>query len=82
MYQVSTDKGTAWEQRFCPTDWCPIETVQVRRYVNEHEVWRITPSLDEFGWLVAMGPVCPLCGGDLLTTANAVEGIGSLEPTL
>lgn len=83
MYQnletSSIAEGTAWEQRFCPTAWCSIETVYVLRYEHEHELWRVSLNLDESGWLAAAnGPVCPICGGDLLTAANVADGVANL----
>jgi len=65
---------TDWEQRFCPADWCAVETLYTRRNEHNLELWHVTDG--EGNWLVAAtGPLCPLCGGDLLTPSNRMEGV-------
>jgi hypothetical protein len=74
------DSKIDWEQRFCPTDWCTLDTLYVRRYDHVHEVWHVTDDRDHSGWLVAAtAPVCPHCGGNLLTGANLLEGVDGVE---
>ena len=69
-----------WEQRFRPTDWCTRDTLYVRRHEHFHAVWRLTDDGDNAGWLVAATtPVCPLCGGNLLTAANLMEGVDGVN---
>jgi len=76
----TTDDVAEWEQRYCPTDWCPIDTVYVKRHEHQREVWHVTEHVDETGWLVAAtGPVCPMCGGNLLTAANVSDGVDGVE---
>lgn len=65
---------TDWEQRFCPTDWCIAETLYTRRNEHNLELWHVSDG--DGNWLVAAtGPVCPLCGGNLLTPSNCMEGV-------
>jgi hypothetical protein len=69
-----------WEQRFCPTAWCTLDVLYVRRHEHQHEVWRVTDNVEHSGWLVAAtGPLCPRCGGNLLTAANLMEGVDGVE---
>ncbi len=61
---MTTARMIDWEQRFCPADWCMVETLYTRRNEHNLELWHVTDG--EGNWLVAAtGPVCPLCGGDL-----------------
>jgi len=78
---TTDERNTAWEQRFCPTDWCSLETLYVRRDDHNPELWHVNDG--NGSWLVAAtGPVCPLCGGNLLTPSNLMEGVeGMNTPT-
>ena len=78
---VTTDEQAAvWEQRYCPTDWCTLDSLYVRRHEALPETWHVTDAIGHTGWLVAAtGPVCPLCGGSLLTYSNLMEGIDGVE---
>lgn len=77
----SVAEGSAdWEQRFCPTDWCTLDRLYVRRHEHFHDVWHVTDDMEHSGWLVAAtGPVCPYCGGSLLTAANLMEGVDGVN---
>jgi hypothetical protein len=78
---IKPDEQVAvWEQRFCPNDWCDLDTVYVRRHEILPETWHVTEDIEHSGWLVAAtGPVCPHCGGNLLTAANVLEGVDGVE---
>jgi|FLYN01.1.fsa_nt_gi hypothetical protein len=70
----TAENHTPWEQRFCPTDWCGLTTLYVQRDERFLELWHVSDGISD--WLVAAtAPVCPLCGGDLLTAANVMEGV-------
>ena len=70
------EQVAVWEERFCPTDWCTHNTLYVRRHEALPETWHVTEDIEQSGWLVAAtGPVCPLCGGSLLTYANLMDGV-------
>jgi hypothetical protein len=69
-----TEREAGWEQRFCPTDWCDRDTLYARRDDHNLELWHVTDG--QASWLVAAtGPVCPHCGGNLLTLSNKMEGV-------
>jgi len=42
---------TDWEQRFCPADWCAVETLYTRRNEHNLELWHVTDG--EGNWLAA-----------------------------
>jgi hypothetical protein len=64
-----------WEQGFCSTTWCREHSWYVQRSTEHPELWRIVLRPGEGEWLVAApGPLCPLCGGTLLTLTPFEEG--------
>jgi hypothetical protein len=67
-----------WEHAFCSTAWCKARFLYVQRCDELPELWRISWSWSpgEGGWLVAApGPVCPMCGGPLFTSAPFEDGL-------
>ena len=65
-----------WEQGFCSTAWCKEHIWYVQRCTEHPELWRIALSPGEGEWFVAApGPLCPLCGGTLLTSTPFEEGM-------
>jgi hypothetical protein len=80
---TSVDSKVEWEQRYCPTDWCTLDTLYARRHDHLFEVWHVTDDIENAGWLVAAtGPVCPYCGGNLLTAANLLEGVDGVNEVI
>ncbi|HLU08348.1 MAG TPA: hypothetical protein VK003_01670 [Oceanobacillus sp.] len=75
-YPHPSQMGTTnWEQRFCHTDWCAA-VLWVRRDPTCDELWHVKMQWDDIAYAVAATcPVCPGCGGDLLTAANLSEGV-------
>jgi hypothetical protein len=56
-----------WELCICFTPRCQQQHWYVQRYVELRDVWRVTLTPGDAGWLVAAcGPVCPFCGATLL----------------
>ena len=69
-----------WELRFCPTQECTLDRLYVQRHEQHPDVWRVTNDVEFVGWLVAaIAPVCPYCGGNLLTAANILEGVDGVH---
>jgi hypothetical protein len=65
-----------WERRFCITPWCQAGTLYVQRRGAGPDSWRVTQKTDQPEWLIASDePVCPCCGGYLLTQANLDDGV-------
>jgi hypothetical protein len=63
-----------WEQGFCYTPWCKERILYVQQNHQRLELWRIARTPGEGEWLVAApGPLCPMCGGTLLTSAPCEE---------
>ena len=72
---VSTEVAV-WERRFCNTSFCEVETVFVKRSDQDSQLWHVAFEPDQSGWLIASHePVCPLCGGHLLTESNVDDGV-------
>ena len=64
----------SWEPGFCSTSWCNERILYVQRCDMHPELWRVALTPNESGWLVAAsGPVCPSCGGTLLTPVPFFE---------
>jgi hypothetical protein len=64
-----------WEHGFCSTSWCTERFLYVQKCAELPELWRIAWSPGEGGWLVAApGPLCPGCGGTLLTSSPFEDG--------
>jgi hypothetical protein len=56
-----------WELCICFTPRCQQQHWYVQRYDELCDVWRVTLTPGDAGWLVAAsGPVCPFCGATLL----------------
>jgi hypothetical protein len=72
----------SWEPGFCYTSFCKERILYVQRCDMHPELWRIALTPGESGWLVAApGPLCPLCGGTLLTPAAFEEGLEAKHRT-
>jgi hypothetical protein len=58
---------SSWELCICSTPRCQRQHWYVQRYDELRDVWRVTLTPGDAGWLVAAsGPVCPFCGAPLL----------------
>ena len=81
MYQPivelgNMDSADRWEPRFCPTVWCEVNILFVQRCSDHGDLWRVAVDTNANAFLVAATtPICPLCGGHLLTTADYENGI-------
>lgn len=68
-----------WEKRFCITPWCDTRELYVQRKEEGLDIWRVTETPNQPEWLMAsVEPVCPCCGGHLLTQANLDDGVDEL----
>jgi len=71
-----------WEQGFCYTSWCKERILYVQKCDQHLELWRIAHTPGEGEWRVAApGPLCPGCGGTLLTSAPFEEGMEARKRT-
>jgi hypothetical protein len=60
----------SWERCLCFTARCHQRCWYVQRDPEQRDLWRIGLAPGEEGWRVAaVAPLCPLCGGILLTSA-------------
>ncbi len=77
MYgNLTASEVSVWERRFCNTPFCEVETLFVQRSDWNPELWSVATEPDQPEWLIASHePVCPLCGGHLLTEANLDDGV-------
>ncbi|HLY30192.1 MAG TPA: hypothetical protein VKQ36_04135 [Ktedonobacterales bacterium] len=68
---TSQEDSGGWEQGLCMTAWCNESVLYVQRCAGHAELWRIAIVPGQDSWLVAATrPICPFCGGTLLTSAN------------
>ena len=64
----------SWAQGFCYTAYCKERFLYVQRCDENKELWKVAFTPGEGVWLVAApGPLCPLCGGTLLTSTPFEE---------
>lgn len=74
--QKIAQKTGVWERRFCTSPMCQADTLFAQRRDDHLELWRVTEDPSQYEWLVAAcEPICPYCGGYLLTQANLDDGI-------
>jgi hypothetical protein len=72
--QAAKPEVGTWESGFCSTSFCKERFFSVQRCAESSELWRIALTPGKGEWLVAApGPLCPLCGGTLLTPAPSAD---------